>query len=55
MGSKIMYQVSGKKVDSIENQMMGLEAQDQKKIFWIEQRLDVSRLEALRIFKNSLL
>lgn len=46
---------SEKKADNNEDEMIGLEARDHNKIFWIEQRLNVSREEAIRIFNNSLL
>lgn len=50
-----MDQVSENKVKTYADEIVGLEAQDQQKISWIQQRLNVSRGEALRIFKNSLL
>lgn len=49
-------QSSEKTINNPEDDiMLGLKARDHKKISWIEQRLNVSREEALRIFKKSLL
>ncbi|REL32939.1 hypothetical protein DYD21_14065 [Rhodohalobacter sp. SW132] len=48
-------QTSEKETDNAEKEILRLGANDQKKIFWIQQRLNVSREEALRIYHNSLL
>lgn len=47
--------ISEKEDKNIEDEMLDEEAKERKKIFWIQQRLGVSREEALRIYKNSLL
>lgn len=55
LGNRRNSQSSETTVNNLENDMLGLKARDHKKISWIEQRLNVSREEALRIFKISLL
>lgn len=46
---------SEKENRKLRDEMMSEEAREREKVFWIQQRLGVSREEALKIYKKSLL